>query len=128
MYTLNTIEVHCVCFEPGILEREGGHIYKDKSGTLRAKPGDNQMTVAYGLDTYNQTAEEEKMQTIRTNGGGDSIPKVAYSIENHPNDSRVKIAEDGKVQTLTERMGTGGGNVPIVMMKTRGGNAYTPRK
>lgn len=38
-----------------------------------------------------------------------------YSIENHPNDSRVKIRDDNKVQTLSSRMGTGGGNVPMVM-------------
>lgn len=38
-----------------------------------------------------------------------------YSIENHPNDSRVKIDESGVVQSLTSRMGTGGGNVPLVM-------------
>lgn len=36
-------------------------------------------------------------------------------IENHPNDSRVKIIEDGICQSLTSRMGTGGGNVPIVI-------------
>ena len=30
-------------------------------------------------------------------------------------DSRVKISEDGKVQTLPTRMGTGGGNVPLLM-------------
>lgn len=35
-------------FEPGIASREGGHVYEDVSGTLRANPGDNQMTV-YGV-------------------------------------------------------------------------------
>lgn len=30
-------------------------------------------------------------------------------LENHPNDSRVKIREDGVFQTLSSRMGTGGG-------------------
>ncbi|WP_295155243.1 DNA cytosine methyltransferase [Selenomonas sp. AE3005] len=35
-------------------------------------------------------------------------------IENHPNDSRVKYKEDGVFQTLSSRMGTGGGNVPMV--------------
>ena len=35
--------------------------------------------------------------------------------EHHPNDSRLKIAEDGICQTLNSRMGTGGGNVPIVL-------------
>ena len=38
----------------------------------------------------------------------------AVALENHPQDSRVKIREDGKVQTLSSRMGTGGGNVPLV--------------
>ena len=39
----------------------------------------------------------------------------AVAIENHPNDSRVKISEDGIVQTLSGRMGTGGGNTPMTM-------------
>ena len=73
-----------ISLEPGIASREGGHIYEDVSGTLRANAGDNQMS-------------------------------VAYSIENHPADSRVNIDESGKAQTLTSRMGTGGGNVPMVM-------------
>lgn len=38
-------------------------------------------------------------------------------LENHPADSRVKICEDGIFQTLSSRMGTGGGNVPMVMEK-----------
>lgn len=37
------------------------------------------------------------------------------TIENHPADSRVNLSDDGIVQTLTSRMGTGGGNVPMVM-------------
>lgn len=41
--------------------------------------------------------------------------QLAVAIENHPADSRVKLSEDGVVQTLSERMGTGGGNVPLVM-------------
>lgn len=36
-------------------------------------------------------------------------------VENHPADSRVKISKDGIFQTLSSRMGTGGGNVPMVM-------------
>ena len=76
--------VQPVTLEPGIAQREGGHIYEGVCGTLRANDGDNQMA-------------------------------VAYSIENHPADSRVDIDDSGKVQTLTSRMGTGGGNVPMVM-------------
>lgn len=55
--------------------------------------------------------EEETAPTLRAG----VTPGVAYSIENHPADSRVSIDESGKVQTLTSRMGTGGGNVPMVM-------------
>ena len=36
-------------------------------------------------------------------------------LEHHPNDSRVRVAEDGICQSLTQRMGTGGGNVPILI-------------
>lgn len=41
--------------------------------------------------------------------------QFAVAIENHPADSRVKLDESGVVQTLSGRMGTGGGNVPLVM-------------
>ena len=37
------------------------------------------------------------------------------TLEHHPNDSRVLIKDDGICQSLTSRMGTGGGNVPIVL-------------
>ena len=53
--------------------------------------------------------EEETSPTLRA-----GVVPAAMAIENHPTDSRVKICEDGKCQTLTERMGTGGGNVPLV--------------
>lgn len=43
----------------------------------------------------------------------------AKIIENHPNDSRVKIKADGIFQTLSSRMGTGGGNVPLVMIRRK---------
>lgn len=42
---------------------------------------------------------------------------VCHIIENHPADSRVTVADDGIVQTLSARMGTGGGNVPLVMIE-----------
>jgi DNA (cytosine-5)-methyltransferase 1 len=41
----------------------------------------------------------------------------AIVIENHPQDSRVKINPDGIVQTLPGQMGTGGGNVPLVVLE-----------
>ena len=39
-----------------------------------------------------------------------------FVLEHHPNDSRLKIAEDEICQALTSRMGTGGNNVPLVMI------------
>ena len=46
--------------------------------------------------------------------------RVAYSVENHPADSRVNIDDSGKCQTLTSRMGTGGGNVPMLLQGING--------
>ena len=43
-------------------------------------------------------------------------------LENHPMDSRVKIKEDGVCQSLTSRMGSGGGNVPLVFRQQRFGS------
>lgn len=40
------------------------------------------------------------------------------NLEYHPNDSRVKIAKDDICQSLSARMGTGGNNVPIVLVLT----------
>ena len=44
------------------------------------------------------------------------------SLENHPADSRVDVIKDGTVQTLTSRMGTGGGNVPLVLTYRKTGH------
>ncbi len=54
--------------------------------------------------------EEERSPTLRA-----GVVPAAFAVENHPTDSRVKVSEDGKIQTLTSRMGTGGNNVPLVM-------------
>ena len=54
--------------------------------------------------------EEERSPTLRA-----GVVPAAVAIENHPTDSRVKLSDDGIVETLTSRMGTGGNNVPLVM-------------
>ena len=54
-------------------------------------------------------AESETMYTLN------STEHHAVAVENHPNDSRVKVSDDGMVQTLSSRMGTGGGNVPMLI-------------
>ncbi len=44
------------------------------------------------------------------------------TIENHPNDCRIRLNKEGSVQTLTGRMGTGGGNVPLLSDDQGGAN------
>lgn len=71
--------------------------------------------IAWGCDSYNQTALFETAVTLRTDDGGDCRPKVLV-LEHHPNDSRLLVKDDDICQSLTSRMGTGGGNVPLVMI------------
>lgn len=65
---------------------------------------------------------EDKAGSLRANAGDN---QQAVCIENHPQDSRVKIREDGICQTLDARMGMGGGNVPMVMESSDGDIAGT---
>lgn len=60
----------------------------------------NQQAVCYGVDSYNQTADLELSETIRTNAGGDSSPKVCavQCLETYHCTS-----EEEKVQTLKAR-------------------------
>ena len=45
------------------------------------------------------------------------LRKMKYiNLEYHPHDSRIKISDDDVVQTLNQRMGTGGGNVPLIIV------------
>lgn len=106
-----------------VLDDQGGssiNVRTDgKSPTLRAEMHGNVPCVMesagfcpeQSAKTRGIGYEEEMAPTLRAG----VTPGVAYSIENHPADSRVSIDESGKVQTLTSRMGTGGGNVPMVM-------------
>jgi len=59
--------------------------------------------------------EPERAPTLRA-----GVVPAAIALESHSIDSRIKIADDGTIQTLTSRMGTGGMNVPLVL-KIRSG-------
>ena len=81
----------------------------------------------YGISSYDSNAmkssnphsgiyEAETSRTLDHNGNNPACNQGGIVIiENHPADSRVNIDDSGTVQTLTSRMGTGGGNVPLVM-------------
>ena len=118
--------------EPGESKREAAPT--DAQGSVGA---DDSIGTAYGISSYNSNAmmssnphsgiyEADTSRTLDGNGGNPSCNQGSiaiveavtsvYSVENHPADSRVDIDESGKAQTLTSRMGTGGGNVPLVMV------------
>ena len=132
-YTLTAKDVHGVayCFEPGAAKRLGGYVWEDLAPTLRTEVGDNRPSVAYTLQDREGKAgggkgaliAEELSATLRA-GFAQTLFQPVYSVENHPADSRVDIDESGKVQTLTSRMGTGGGNVPMVMHEAIGVDCY----
>lgn len=109
-----------------VLNDQGGNrmeVSEDVAATLRAETHGHPPCVveSAGFCTEHSAksrtigSEEECSPTLRAG----TVP-AAVALENHPVDSRVKISEDGNVQTLTSRMGTGGNNVPLVM-KIRSG-------
>ena len=72
--------------------------------------GENERLVLCDQGGKRMDALEDKTATLRAEA---HHPHIV--IENHPADSRVKLSEDGVVQTITGRCGTGGGNVPLLM-------------
>ena len=72
----------------------------------------NRKSVSGHINESNAEGKQTSSNPTRGVGtGGSGI----YVVENHTADSRVKVDESGVVQTLTSRMGTSGGNVPLVM-------------
>lgn len=111
------------------LNDQGGErmdVSKDVTGTLRAQDhGHPPAVLAAGFCTEHSAKsrtigyEEETSPTLRA-----GVVPAAIALEHHPVDSRIGIDADNVVQTLTRRMGTGGGNVPLVMTPD-GPLAYT---
>ena len=112
--------------------KSGANFHHDLSPTLTCTHG-GESAIAYGISPYHSNCMKSDnphsgiyvANTARTldamncgypgcNQGGIAIVEP-IGIENHPADSRVNIDDSGKVQCLTSRMGTGGGNVPMVM-------------
>lgn len=105
------------------LNDQGGSVMgisEDVTGALRAQEHGHQPTV-YCL----QGNGIDRAETAGCNGKGwrtdqsytlNTIDRPAVvAIENHPADSRVKLSDKDLCQALKGRMGTGGGNVPMVM-------------
>ena len=101
-----------------VLNDQGGSfmdISEDITGTLRSQEHGHQPIVfepGAASRVGGHVWQGEPTGTLRADMGDNQL---AVAIENHPADSRIKLSDDGIVQTLSERMGTGGGNVPLVM-------------
>jgi hypothetical protein len=123
--TLDLNDGSPACNQGGMAVIQGADVYNgsvtgDVAATLNATSGDsathsgpsviclegNGSRESHKGDGYR---ESDCMYTLNT------VEQHAVCIENYPADSRVKVNEDGIVQTLNGRMGTGGGNVPIIM-------------
>lgn len=62
---------------------------------FKSNPSEKAGSVAYGIETA----------PCLSAAAHDACVMV---LENHPNDSRIKLSKDNIIQTLSKRMGTGG--------------------
>ncbi|MEQ2464661.1 DNA cytosine methyltransferase [Niallia hominis] len=101
------------CTEHSAKSRSVGY-EEERSPTLRTGvvPGAVMSFEPGAASRVGGHTDENLSGSLRANMGDN---QTAVVIENHPTDSRVKLSEDNKIQTLTSRMGTGGGNVPLIM-------------
>ena len=113
-YTLNTIDRPAVYSEP----------LDDVASTLRAGAGmpkheadiKGRLAIVFNGETVTSKTNASNPQTgdpchtLGATGAGRAVV-----VEHHPQDSRAKISENGVVQTLSGQMGTGGGNVPLIL-------------
>ena len=86
--------------------------------------------ICYAEKRFFEWYEDDLSVSLRASGGSygggsevlivdefNGVPSLdPVCLDNHPNDSRITIREDGIVQSLTSRCGTGGNNVPLVMI------------
>ena len=106
----------CLCINTQ--GRSGVSVTEEVADTLIAQDHGNHPAVleAAGFCTEHSAKarsigyEEEKAPTLRA-----GVVPAAIALEHHPIDSRIGIDPNNTVQTLTNRMGTGGNNVPLVM-------------
>lgn len=82
------------------------------SGTLRAQSGGHPPVICL-------QANHKGPQVCAMN-------KKFHMLESHPNDSRIRIDHSGTCQTLTSRMGTGGGNVPLLLIEEEANESTLP--
>lgn len=78
--------------------------------------------VTFDRAAFNQGENAQYEPEIRTDGICSTLVArgpsgVCFPIDQHQQDSRFKICEDGIVPTMTSHMGTGGNNTPMILEK-----------
>lgn len=106
-----------ICIQGNCIDRAdtagcNGKGWRDDDVSFTLNTIDRPAVYAMSSKQQTLTVTQDVSNTICANDYKE--PQVVYAIENHPADSRVKISYNGVVQTLSSRMGTGGGNAPMV--------------
>lgn len=116
-----------VALEPGIAAREGGHIYEDVAGTLRAKPGDNLQAVAYGISSYDSNAmkssnphsgvyEADTSRCLDLNGGNPACNQGGIAVVEPVAFDTYNMQPTGD-KTVTLRAGSEYNYAPVFVPK-----------
>ena len=104
--TLSSAHHHAIAVRTAQTGANGIGVADEKAHTL---DGANGQAVCFTPSSFG--GYQEGVGTLRANGDGCDN----FIYENHANDSRVTRCDDGIVPTLSSQMGTGGGNIPLVM-------------
>ena len=113
-YTMTKTDVHAVAFEPGLLKREGTHFYNEHTGCLRKEPGDNQMSVAYPINTQIAMHHEKTGEGTGMGIGIDGDPAytlqashshaVAFNVDAQPDEMNLST-ETTATLTISQHAG-----------------------
>jgi DNA (cytosine-5)-methyltransferase 1 len=96
-------------FTPLYLKRQGSAGGAEKGfGSVSFEPGI--------LSRLGRDALTEQARTLRSHMGDNQL---CVAVESHPQASRLKICEDGKFPTITQRFGSGGGNTHYVLAERK---------
>ena len=102
--TLDTSGGNPACNQGGVVIITDSGDISNAAGFL-PESGSSARSIGYG---------DELSPTLRSSSTAACVYNKTI-VNNHANDSRYEIPEDGVCQTLTGLMGTGGGNTPYVL-------------
>ena len=124
MYTLDTACNHAVAFKARMGAKAHG-IGAEENCCPTLSVGNNDASVVYTIDQQAGKGAANWSKDIAPTMCSDShgtphavVYKDMFGVENHAQDGRVKLLEAGEpMPTLTGKMGSGGGNTPLVLRK-----------